>query len=299
MNKLVEIYCDVDDFCQRFLPEWEKQLLASGTRKRRRAGRMQASEIMTIIILFHHSNHRDFKNYYQGFIRHFYRDAFPNLLSYTRFLEVMPGMVVPLCSYFSYLKGKPTGIAFVDSTSLKVCHNLRIPRHRVFDGVAKRGKGTMGWFYGFKLHLIINHQGDILAAKITPANTDDRKPLPDLCESMWDKLYGDKGYVGQALADDLFDQGVEFITNVRKNMKARVYSLWDRAMLSRRFIIETINDQLKNISQIEHSRHRSVHGFMLNLIAGLIAYCLRDNKPALNLTESESSLLKNAMIPVS
>ncbi len=299
MNKLVEIYCDVDDFCQRFLPEWEKQLLASGMRKRRRAGRMQASEIMTIIILFHQSNHRDFKNYYKGFITHFYADAFPELLSYTRFLEVMPSMVVPLCSYFAYLKGKPTGIAFVDSTSLKVCHNLRIPRHRVFDGIAKRGRGTMGWFYGFKLHLIINHQGDILAVKITPANTDDRKPVADMCQSVVGKLYGDKGYISHALAEELFEQGVEFVTNVRKNMKARAYSLWDRAMLSRRFIIETINDQLKNISQIEHSRHRSVHGFMLNLIAGLIAYCLRENKPALNLTESESSLLKNAMVPVS
>lgn len=299
MNKLDEIFCDVDDFCQQFIPEWEKQLLASGERQRRRSGRMQASEIMTIIILFHQSNHRDFKNYYQGFVRRFYGDAFPRLLSYTRFLEVMPTMVVPLCSYFSYLKGKPTGIAFVDSSNLKVCHNLRIPRHRVFKGVAKRGKGTMGWFYGFKLHLIINHLGDILAVKITPGNTDDRKPLPQMCQSVVGKLYGDKGYVGQALAENLFDQGVEFITNVRNNMKAKAYSLWDRAMLSRRFIIETINDQLKNISQIEHSRHRSVHGFVLNVMAGLIAYCLRDKKPSLNLTDEESAILKNALVPVS
>ncbi|MEE8056931.1 MAG: IS982 family transposase [Pseudomonadales bacterium] len=299
MKKITEIFCDVDDFCQHFMPEWEKQLLSDGQRKRRRTGRMQASEIMTIIILFHHSNHRDFKNYYKGFVAQFYTDAFPEMLSYTRFLEVMPSVLVPLCSYFAYLKGKPTGIAFVDSTSLKVCHNLRIPRHRVFDGIAKRGRGTMGWFYGFKLHLIINHQGDILAAKITSGNVDDRKPVPELCETMKGKLYGDKGYISQALAGDLFDKGVELVTNVRKNMKAKIHSLWDRAMLSRRFIIETINDQLKNISQIEHARHRSVHGFMLNLIGGLIAYCLKENKPSLNLSGNDFDCLKQAMVPVS
>jgi hypothetical protein len=298
MRKLVEIYCDVDDFCQHFMPQWEQQLLTDGHRQRRRTGRMQASEIMTIIILFHHSNHRDFKNYYKGSVAQFYADALPEMLSYTRFLEVMPSVLVPLCSYFAYLKGKPTGIAFVDSTSLKICHNLRIPRHRVFDGIAKRGRGTMGWFYGFKLHLIINHQGDILAAKITSGNVDDRVPVPDLCAAMQGKLYGDKGYISKALSNDLFDKGVELVTNVRKNMKAKIHSLWDRAMLSRRFIIETINDQLKNISQIEHSRHRSVHGFMLNLIGGLIAYCLKDNMPSLNLSDDDFDCLKQALVPM-
>ena len=305
MYKLVEIFCDVDDFCQHFMPLWEQQLLTDGQRQRRRIGRMQASEIMTIIILFHHSNHRDFKNYYKGFVAQFYAKDFPEMLSYTRFLEVMPTVLVPLCSYFSYLKGKPAGIAFVDSTTLKVCHNLRIPRHRVFKDVAQRGRGTMGWFYGFKLHLITNHQGDILAAKITPGNVDDRQPVPELCEAMNGKLYGDKGYISQALSSELFDKGVELVTNVRKNMKARVLSLWDRAMLSRRFIpsrgtevIETINDQLKNITQIEHSRHRSVHGFMLNLIGGLIAYCLKDNKPSLNLSGDDFDCLKQALVPM-
>ncbi len=156
----------------------------------------------------------------------------------------------------------------------------------------------MGWFYGFKLHLIINHQGDILAAKITPGNVDDRAPVPELCKEMEGKLYGDKGYIGQALSNDLFDKGVELVTHVRKNMKVKTHSLWDRAMLSRRFIIETIHDQLKNISQIEHSRHRSVHGFMLDFIGGLIAYCLKENKPSLNLSGDEFDCLKQAMVPV-
>lgn len=242
---------------------------------------------MTIIIFFQMSHHRDFKNFYTGYLAHFYKSAFPNLLSYTRFLEVMPTALVPLCSYFASLKSEPTGIEFVDSTSIKVCHNLRIQRHKTLSGLASRGKGTMGWFYGFKLHLIVNHQGGIVAAKITPANIHDTKPVAYMAFSPMDKLYAGKGYISKALSSDLLEKGITLVTNVRKNMKAKAISLWDRAMLSRRFIIETINDQLKNISQIEHSRHRSVHGFMLNMIAGLIAYQLKESKPQLNITNAE------------
>ncbi len=153
-------------------------------------------------------------------------------------------------------------------------------------GEAKVGiPQTMGWFYGFKLHLIVNHKGGIVAAQITPANTHDPKPVSGMVVNAMDKLYADKGYISKALASELLEQGVTLINNVRKNMKKKVLSLWDRAMLSRRFIIETINDQLKNISQIEHSRHRSVHGFMLNMIGGLIAYQLKESKPQLNITD--------------
>jgi len=168
---------------------------------------------MSIIILFHRSNYKDFKNFYLFYMHKHLKKAFPKLLSYSRFLEVMPRVLVPLCGYFTHLKGKPTGISFVDSTSLKVCHNLRIPRHKVFEGIAARGKGTMGWFYGFKLHRIINHLGDILAVKLTPGNVDDRKPVPELTNNVFGKLYGDKGYISKALAGTLFEKG-EFGLNI-------------------------------------------------------------------------------------
>ena len=203
----------------------------------------------------------------------------------------MPSALVPLFSYFATLTGKPTGLEFIDSTCLKVCHQIRIPRHKTFAGIAQRVKSTMGWFYGFKLHLIVNYCGEIVAASLTAGNVHDTKPVSALADGLTDKLYGDKGYVSKALASNLFEKGVTFITNVRSNMKAKVHSLWDRAMLSRRYIIETINDQLKNISQIEHSRHRSMNGFMLNLMGGLIAYCLKDDKPKLNITDIEFNTL--------
>jgi len=287
MSKLVELFCDVDDFCKVFIPQWRKQLLEDGTQKRQREGQMTTSEIMTIVVSFHMSHYRDFKNYYLGYVSLVYKNEFPNLLSYTRFLAVMHRVIVPMCAYFTSLKGKPTGLEFIDSTSIKVCHNIRIPRHKTFDGIAQRGKGTMGWFYGFKLHLVVNHHGEIVAAKVTTGNVHDTQPVRELAEGLTDKLYGDKGYLSKALEADLLDKGVSLITTVRKNMKAKAISLWDRAMLSRRYIIETINDQLKNISYIEHSRHRSMNGFMLNLLAGLVAYCLNENKLSLNLPDAE------------
>jgi hypothetical protein len=156
MNKLVELFCDVDHFCKVFIPQWQKKLLEDGTLKRQRGGRMTTSEIMKIVVSFHMSHYRDYKNTYLIYVSHVYKEDFPNLLNYTRFLEVMPKVIVPMCAYFTSLKGKHTCIEFIDSTSMKVCHNIRIPRHKTFYGISKHGKGTMSSFYGFKLHLIVH-----------------------------------------------------------------------------------------------------------------------------------------------
>jgi hypothetical protein len=219
------LFCDVDDFCKVLISQWQKQLLEDGTHKRQRSGRMTTSEMMTIVVNFHMSHYRDFKNYYLIYVTHVYKDDFPNLLSYTRFFEVMSRVIVPMCAYFTSLKGKLPGIEFIDSTSIKVCHIIRIPRHKTFDGIAQRDKGTMGWFYGFELHLIVNHNGEIVAAKVTTGNVHDTQPVAELAEGLTDKFYGDKGYLSKALAADLFEKGVTLVTTVRKNMKAKAISL--------------------------------------------------------------------------
>ena len=291
MDKLVETYCDVDDFCELFIEQWQCTLLENGELKRRRDCKLSPAEVMTIIIHFHQSHYRDFKNYYLLYVSRQLKAYFPELLSYTRFLGISSSVVVPLCSYLTSKLGKPTGIQFVDSTKIEVCHIMRAKRNQVFADVATHGKGTMGWSFGFKLHLIINHLGEIVSLKLTKGNVDDRQPVPEMADSLFGKLYGDKGYISKALSGELLDKGVELITTIRKNMKLKFISLWDRAILKKRFIIETVNDQLKNISYIEHSRHRSIHGFMLNLLGGLIAYCLKNDKPSLDLTAQEFELL--------
>ena len=199
----------------------------------------------------------------------------------------MQSMGLPLYVFLRVSMGRCTGIAFVDSTSLAVCHNRRINRHRVFDGFAARGKTTMGWFYGFKLHLIVNHLGEIIAFALTPGNVDDRTPLPNMIQAVFGKLFGDKGYLSQTLGDQLRALGIELITSIRRNMKPQMLPLYDKLLLKRRSIIETINDQLKNISQIEHSRQRSVNNFFVNLVAGLLAYCRRPHKPSVQLDPAE------------
>lgn len=288
---LLELFCHVDDFCQTFEPQWQRTQVAQGTRRRNRPGQLSTSEIMTIVIHFHQSHYRDFKSYYCEHVLTHLRGEFPRAVSYQRFVELMPRVLLPLLVYVQHCAGRCTGISFVDSTPLPVCHNRRIARHKVFDGLAARGKTSMGWFYGFKLHLVVNDRGELLVFRLTPANVDDRQPVPRMARALFGKLFGDKGYLSQALFTALFEQGIELITHVRKNMKNRLMPLTDKLLLRKRSIIETINDQLKNISQIEHTRHRSVPNFLVNLMAGLIAYCHQPKKPSLNLVPASGQAL--------
>jgi hypothetical protein len=281
---LLELFCHVDDFWKSFAPAWRQRLLESGLIKRERSGHLVESEIMTILIQFHQSHYRDFKAYYRQHVCAHWRAEFPGLVSYTRFVDLIPSVLVPLAAYLEACRGQCNGLSFVDSTKLAVCHNRRIQRHRVFAGLAGRGKDSVDWFYGFKLHLVVNDCGELLACRLTPANVDDRRPVPELAQSLFGKLIGDKGYLSKGLLARLVQQGVELITPIRKNMKPSLVRLNDKLLLRKRVLIETVNDQLKNISQIEHSRHRSPANFLVNVLAGLIAYCHQPKKPSLQVT---------------
>jgi len=170
----------------------------------------------------------------------------------------------------------------MDATALKVCHNRRISNHKVFNKLAARGKTSVDWFFGFKLHLVVNEIGELLNLQITSGNVDDRVPVPDLLQSLFGKVFADRGYVSKSLAQKLLeDFGIEFFAKPRRNMKNSLMRLTDKLLSRKRFIIETIIDQLKNISQIEHSRHRSPMNFGVNLLCGLIAYCHQPKKPKL------------------
>jgi len=279
---LLELFVEVDDFHKTF-EGWAAQQQLPGKAKRGPAPSLSPSEIMTIVIHFHQAGYRDFKHYYQKHVCEHLFAEFPGLVSYGRFIELMPGVLLVLRAYLQSRFGNCTGIAFVDSTPLAVCHNRRISRNRVFNNLAARGKSTMGWFYGFKLHLIVNDVSELLAVHLTPGNVDDRQPLEAMSKDLFGKLFGDKGYLSQALFETLYERGLELITSLRKNMKNQLMLLSDRLMLRKRFIIETITDQLKNISQIEHTRHRSPANFAVNLLAGLIAYTHQPKKPSLRL----------------
>jgi hypothetical protein len=288
---LEELYWDVDDFCRLFLLAWHHQLLTEGTRQRKRSSRLTLGEIMTILIYFHQAQYRNFKAFYLLHLCRHCRGEFPNLLSYNRFVALIPTVLMPMGIYLHTRRGEDTGIAFIDATSLVVCHNRRIHSHKVFKKVARRGKTSMGWFYGFKLHLVVNERGELLAFQITPGNVDDRRPVDELTQSLTGKLVGDRGYISQQLFKALWERGLQLITKLRKNMHNKLMPLADKLLLRKRAIIETINDQIKNIRQVEHTRHRSVVNAMVNVLAALVAYTHQPCKPSLNLSQNELKLL--------
>jgi transposase len=284
MESLLELFVHVDDFCQAFLPKLEQYLLRSGAVKRQRERSLSVSEVMTILIHFHQSHYRNFKAYYCDHVLPHLRSEFPGLVSYTRFVDFIPSALLPLCAYFRQTcLGDCTGVSFIDSTSLDVCLNQRIAAHKVFAGIAGRGKTSTGWFFGFKLHLVINDRGELLSILLTPGNVDDRKPVPKLVRKLFGKVFGDKGYISKPLYELLRQTfGLQLVTKLKSNAKNRLpMSLIDRIMLRKRAIVESVIDQLKNISQIEHSRHRSVTSFLVNLLCGLIAYARQPKKPSL------------------
>lgn len=284
---ILPVFCDIDDFCSAFEPYWRRRLLADGKKHRHKPSALALSEVMTILVLFHSSGYRDFKTFYTQYVMKHYAGAFPKLTSYNRFVELQRDALIPLWCYLHTRCGDCTGISFVDATTLSVCHNLRIPQHKVCADCAERGKSSMDWFYGFKLHLVINECGELLGCYLTPGNVDDRVPVPRMVAELWGKLFGDRGYISQALTALLQAQDLHLVTKIKKNMKNRLLSITDKLLLRKRSLIETVNDQLKNISQIEHTRHRSLWNFLGNVAAGLIAYSWQEKKPSLNIRVKE------------
>ena len=288
-SKITEIFCIVDEFCKEYDQVVDKHLLGNPAK---RPLVMSKSEIITIMITFQLSGFRTFKHFYLYYLQKHMQKEFPKTVSYNRFTELMQQNLMPLTLFLkTCCLGKCTGISFIDSTPIRVCKNKRINQNKVFKGIATTGKSTMGWFYGFKLHIIINDKGEILTFTITQANTDDRTPLKTerFLDKIFGKLFADKGYIGKELAQLLFVDGVQIITQVKNNMKNCLMTMSDKILLRKRSVIETVNDELKNICQIEHSRHRSFGNFLTNLISGLIAYSFLPKKPSIKFATENSN----------
>ena len=285
-DKVTELFCMADDFCKFFDVMIEKYTLKSNKKRcYHRDSTMSKAEIMLIMILFHDSGYRCLKHFYQEKVCLHLRHLFPKVVSYNRFVELEKEVAIPLALFIKkVLLGKCTGISFVDSTPLRVCKNQRIHIHKVFKGIAQRGKCSMGWFFGFKLHLICNEKGELLNFMITPGDVDDRKPLEykEFVALIYGKLVADKGYISKNLFQRLFVDGIQLITKLKSNMKGALMSVSDKLLLRKRAIIETVNDELKNIAQVEHSRHRCFDNFIVNMLGAIAAYCIFPKKPSIN-----------------
>ena len=294
-DSITRIYCDVDDFCKALERSCTSPLLPNGkTPKWFPASRLSLSEVMTIIVLFHLSHYRHFKAYYLEYVCVHMQSYFTALVSYNRFVELMGCALLPLLVYTKkFRQGRCTGISFIDSTPLKVCHNKRIHRHNVFKIWVARGKNSTGWFYGFKLHLVINDRGEICSFCLTPGTIDDRNidVIAQLCRELSGKRFGDRGYISQELFECLYEQDIQLITKLRKHMKHKLMEMTDKMLLRKRAVIESVHDFLKNVCQVEHSRHRSIHNFLVNVLVALSAYSFLPHKPSIRGLGDERALL--------
>jgi hypothetical protein len=289
-HKITEIFYLIDEFCKEFDKVKEGHVLKEKVAKKRRNRKfkMSDSEVITIVILFHLKGYRCLKHFYVQHVQKHMKSEFPETVSYNRFVELQQKALMPMAVFLQLCcLGKCTGVSFIDSTPIRVCHIRREHQHKTFKGLATKGKCSMGWFFGFKLHIVINDKGEILDFLFTQADVDDREPLKNknFHNRIFGKLIGDKGYISKTLFDELFTDGIHLITKIRKNMKNSLMLIHDKILLRKRALVETVNDELKNQCQIEHTRHRSFENFLSNLISGLIAYSYLDKKPSLNLEE--------------
>ena len=290
MCKYTTIFTLVDDFCKIY-EDMQKYYCVADKKKRHRKTRLSLSEMMSIVIFYHFSGYKYFKLYYENEICGRLKHLFPRRPCYDRFIGLMPRLFVPMTLMLHLMQGKKTGEYYVDSTHFSVCKNKRITRHKTFEGIAKRGKSTMGWFFGFKLHLVCNFEGQIVAIKITAGNEDDRKAFEDIVNThnLSGKTCADKGYIGKDLFKRLWKNGLHLITGIKRNMKNYLMPWLDKIFLRKRVMVETIFSTLKEEFNIRPNKHRSPVNFFISLISALIAYQIKPNKPKIN--------LKNISIP--
>ena len=248
-DKVTEFYVEMDDFYIEFakMIENRPKIEDSSIKRRNRPGKLSDSEMMSIYLLFHFGQFTNFKHFYLQYVCKHLDDLFPDLISYERFNARQERVLLPLMMYLKYRGlGKSRGINYIDSTLLRVCHIKREKQNKVFKGIATKGKSTMGWFFGFKLHLIINDRGELLSFYLTKGNVDDRniEVMTAMTKEIFGKLFGDKGYISQALSELLFQDGIQLITKVRKNMKKQNLSDVDTVLSGKRVLDEPANDEI-------------------------------------------------------
>ena len=284
--KVVEIFCEVDDFCRVYEEKLALHLLpCSASRHSSNQPSLSLSEMMTIEILYHRSAYKCFEYYYEEeVLKGSLRSYFPAAPSYNRFVELKPRMLAALICYLHCLRlGAFIGLYYGDSTPLSVCHNRRIRQHKVFVGLARRGKSAVDWFYGFKLFIVVNGLGELVRAFLTPGNVSDSGEalIKRLFQGLTGLAFADKGFINATAFEDLLAGGLKLITALRSNMKNKLMDLKEKLLLKKRGMVEAVIDILKSICDIEHSRHRSPVNMLVNTYAALCAYTTLERKPTI------------------
>ena len=282
---LTTIFYHIDNFCKQYAKQFPATLSDLTAKKRKREYGLSLSEVISITIYFHFSGYKTFKDYFLKSEDEL-RKAFPRLVSYSRIVELKQMITMPLMIFAQLSNnGACTGITFFDSYPLPVCHIKREHSNKTFKGIATKGKSSMGWFYGFKVHVAINHKGEVIHFHITKGNVVDNneKVIEKITTSITGKGFGDKGYILKpSLFQKLYSSGLEMVTKVRKNMKQKLMPIFNKIMLQKRGLVESVGDIIKIDLSGQHTRHRSVLAFFVHIFSSFAAYGLRPRKPSIN-----------------
>ena len=282
--KIIKLFCELDDFSTEFNKKIAEHMLGKSNPQSFNKPEITVSEMMCIEILYHHSGYKCFQYYYEQEVEKGYlKSYFPKAPGYNRFVQLKPRMLLHLIFYLNVCRiGQLCGIYFADSTKLAVCHNRRIHSNRVFKGKAARGKTSTGWFYGLKLFLVIKTFGEIMNAFFTMANVADNhlSTMIKLFSKLKGWAFADKGFINQKAVEELLSKGLHLITGIRRNMKNKLMLMEQKLLLQKRGVIESVNDILKSVCDIEHTRHRSPINALVNLYAGLCCYTFLDRLPS-------------------
>jgi hypothetical protein len=292
MIDLTELYAEIDDFCREISKNLNSYLVGVDKSFNIDTPGLNLAEVLTILIYYHFSHFDCLKHYYLVKIQLNHKKDFPKLPSYNRFVERIKEVSLLAALYLQYRQAKFDGMGYIDSTPLKVSHPKRTNSHKVFKFVAKIGKSSMGWFYGFKLHVICDFSGNIVKCGITQGCTNDLKFGKEMLKDLKGKIFADKGYINKKIFLDLLDKGLILVTGVKKNMKNRLLDIWDKILLKKRSLIESVFNVMKNTLHLEHSRHRSVVNAGVYYLTTLIAYCWKPNKPHIKFNKQEIQLLQ-------
>lgn len=267
-------------FAKLFFPQWNQFLINSGNPISRgpKCG-LEECEIITIILLYHCSRFKDFKNFYNGILKKILLSYFPQAPSYQRFIELTRKAGAPLLMFINAKSGNKPGIYYIDSTSIPVCHSKRAKRNKVFKDIAAHGKTSIGWFFGLKIHFVFNHLNEIIAVRITPGNVSDTAPVDSITKDLIGKLFGDKGYLGKQLTHKLLERGLTLMTKVLSNMTRLPMDIADRLLLNCRNMAETIIGHIKEFSSLNVPKHRSVINAMVHICASIAAYQIAPLEP--------------------
>ncbi|WP_342259857.1 IS982 family transposase [Candidatus Tisiphia endosymbiont of Metellina segmentata] len=270
---ITTVYYLIANFCEIY-QEWEDKKLLLCNSKRHRQGSLDLCELLTIVIYFYLSPCKDFKNYYLYHLSYKYRGYF-TLPSYSRIIQLWPKLILPLALLMQLLRGEDTGIYFIDSTKSAICHDKRTKSNKVFGRIARIGMSSYGWFMGFKLHLIINSKGEIMAVKITKGNRSDISSVLSMTQGLEGKLFGDKAYISKELFNKLLAKSLRLLTSIRKDMKKHLLEIEDKEMLKKRTLIESVFNVLKNNMCLEHSMNRSPVNFLVHILACVVGYAIK------------------------